>query len=89
MMYWQKELETLTREELEKLQLEGLKQTIKLASNSPFYKKQFEEHHITPESITSLADLQRIPFTTKDDLRANYPYDMAAIPLKECVRIHS
>ena len=79
----------MNREDLEKLQLERLKKTIEIAKNSPFYKKVFAENSITAHSIQSLEDLQKIPFTTKDDLRNNYPYDMAAIPLKNCVRIHS
>lgn len=89
MMYWQKDIETLNREDLEKLQLERLKKTIELAGHSSFYQKVFEENGITPNSILSLEDLQKIPFTTKDDLRNNYPFGMAAIPIKDCVRIHS
>lgn len=89
MMYWQKDIETMSRDSLEKLQLERLKQTISLAGNSPFYEKVFSQYGITPENIHSLDDLKKIPFTTKEDLRANYPYGMAAIPLKQCVRLHS
>ena len=86
-MYWQKELETMSRHELEQLQVERLKQTVAQALNSPFYKKQLKG--ITPDTIQSLGDLQKIPFTTKNDLRDNYPYGMAAVPLSEVVRIHS
>jgi len=86
-MYWQKELETMSRHELEQLQVERLKQTVAQALNSPFYKKQLKG--IAPDSIQSLSDLQKIPFTTKNDLRDNYPYGMAAVPLSEVVRIHS
>ena len=86
-MYWQKELETMSRHELEQLQADRLKQTVAQALNSPFYKKQLKG--ITPDSIQSLSDLQKIPFTTKNDLRDNYPYGMAAVPLSEVVRIHS
>ena len=89
MMYWQKDIETMSRADLEKFQLERLKQTIKHAENSPFYNKVFKEKGITPDSIQSLEDLQELPFTTKDDLRNNYPFGMAAIPIKDCVRIHS
>ena len=73
MEYWQKEIETMSREDLEKFQLERLKETIKLANNSPYYSKVFKENNITPDIIQSLDDLQKFPFTTKDDLRANYP----------------
>lgn len=89
MLYWQKDIETMSRDGLEKLQVERLKQTIALASHSPFYKKVFSDKGIIPDMIRSLDDLHKLPFTTKDDLRNNYPYGMAAIPLKECVRLHS
>ena len=57
--------------------------------NSPFYKKRFEENGLTPESIRSLEDLQKIPFTTKQDLRDNYPFGIASVPLEKAVRLHS
>ena len=85
MMYWQKDIETMSREELNKLQLERLKQTIELAGHSPFYSKVLKDNGITADSIQSLDDLQKIPFTTKDDLRNNYPFGMAAIPITDCV----
>ena len=89
MQYWQKEIETMPRKELEAFQLERLKETIQAAEKSPFYKKTFSDHQISADQIHSLADLQKLPFTTKDDLRANYPFNMAAIPIRECVRLHS
>ena len=89
MKYWQKDIETMSREKLNELQLERLKQTIKQAEHSPFYSRVFKENGITADGIKSLDDLKKIPFTTKDDLRANYPFGMAAIPIKDCVRIHS
>lgn len=89
MAYWQVDVETMSRAELEKQQVEGLKETIRLAENSAFYQKVFKEHHITADSIQSLEDLEKIPFTTKEDLRNNYPFGMAAIPLRQCVRLHS
>ena len=82
MEYWQKDIETMNREDLKKLQFERLRKTIEAAGNSPFYSKVFKENGITADSIQSLDDLQKIPFTTKDDLRNNYPYGMAAIPIK-------
>ena len=82
MMYWQKEIETMDRKDLVKFQLERLKQTIELAGNSPFYHKIFKEKGITPDSFQSLEDLQKLPFTTKDDLRNNYPFGLAAIPYR-------
>lgn len=89
MNYWQKDIETLNRISLEKLQLEKLKETITKADKSVFYNKLFKEKRIDSNSIQSLDDLKKLPFTTKEDLRANYPYGMAAIPLQKCVRIHS
>ncbi|GHT08418.1 phenylacetate-coenzyme A ligase [Bacteroidia bacterium] len=89
MEYWQKEIETLSREELEALQLKRLKHTLKLAENVPFYKKAFAEKGISTAGIHSLDDLRKLPYTTKEDLRNNYPYGLAAIPLKDCVRLHS
>lgn len=89
MEYWQKDIETMEREQLQELQLKRLKETVKLAVNSPFYKEVFEKNGLTPDSIQTLDDLQKIPFTTKNDLRTHYPFGMAAIPIQKCVRIHS
>lgn len=88
-MYLHKELETLTRPEIEKLQLQRLQKTVRHCMNSPFYKQRFAAHHLNPEDIRSLADLQKIPFTTKQDLRDTYPFGMASVPLEETVRLHS
>lgn len=88
-MYWQKDIETMNRYDLEKFQVERLKTTITLAGNSPFYKNLFAEKGITAESINTIEDIQKIPFTTKDNLRENYPFGMASIPMEKCVRIHS
>ncbi|MEG1581238.1 MAG: phenylacetate--CoA ligase [Bacteroidaceae bacterium] len=88
-MYLHKELETLTRPEIQALQLERLKTTVEHCMESPFYKKRFAEANLSPASIQSLDDLKKIPFTTKHDLRATYPFGMAAVPLRACVRLHS
>jgi phenylacetate-CoA ligase len=88
-MYLHKELETLTRPEIEALQLERLQKTVLHCMNSPFYKKRFEENGLTPYSIKSLDDLKKIPFTTKQDLRDNYPFGIASVPLEKAVRLHS
>ncbi|MEA4809518.1 phenylacetate--CoA ligase family protein [Macellibacteroides fermentans] len=89
MMYWQEEIETMNRSDLEELQLKRLKKTIESAKNSSHYGKLFSELNITSENIHALDDLRKIPFTTKDDLRNCYPFGMASIPLKDCVRVHS
>lgn len=88
-MYLHKEMELLSRSEIEALQLERLQLTLKRCMNSPFYKKRFEESHLKPSDINSLSDLQKIPFTTKQDLRDNYPFGLAAVPMDEVVRLHS
>lgn len=82
-------VEILSREDLKKLQFERLQKTILRALNVPFYQKAFRERGIAASDIKSLDDITKLPFTTKDDLRNNYPFGMAAIPLKDCVRVHS
>lgn len=88
-MYLHPELETMTRPEIEKLQMERLKTTLQRCMNAPFYKERFEEHGLKPEDIRSLEDLRKIPFTTKQDLRDNYPFGMSVVPLEQVVRLHS
>ncbi|MDR2497933.1 MAG: phenylacetate--CoA ligase [Tannerellaceae bacterium] len=87
--YWEKDIETISRTALEELQLASLRSTIAQAARSTFYHEMFDRHGISAEGISSLDDLRSIPFTTKEDLRKNYPYGMSAIPLRECVRLHS
>ncbi|MDR0538690.1 MAG: phenylacetate--CoA ligase [Tannerellaceae bacterium] len=89
MEYWKEEIETLSRPALEQLQVRRLQETLARASHSPFYKRMFAKKGIDAGSVRSLDDLKTLPFTTKDDLRNNYPYGFAAIPLKDCVRLHS
>lgn len=89
-MYWEKEYECMDREELQQLQLERLQSTLhRVYMNVPFYRKKFDELGIDPDDFTSLEDLRKLPFTTKDDLRDNYPYGLFAVPLREVVRIHA
>lgn len=89
-MYWEPEHETKGREELEQLQLERLQSTLhRVYLNVPFYRKKFDELGIDPDDFTSLEDVRKLPFTTKDDLRDNYPYGLFAVPLREVVRIHA
>jgi phenylacetate-CoA ligase len=88
-MYLHKELETLSRSEIEVLQLERLRKTVTHCMNSPFYRKRFEDKGLSPDSINSLDDLKKIPFTTKQDLRDNYPFGIASVPLEKAVRLHS
>lgn len=87
--YWQPQIETMPRKELEQLQLKKLRQTISIALNSKMYKHKFDELHVTPDSIKTLDDIRKIPFTTKQDLRDNYPFGLVCGDMKDAVRIHS
>ena len=87
--YFEPELETMSRDQLEALQLERLQKTVRHCMNSEFYCQRFKELGITPEDIRTLDDVQKLPFTTKEDLRNHYPFGLASVPLKECVRLHS
>lgn len=87
---WDPDAETMSREDLEQLQLERLQSTLnRVYKNVKFYRSRFDELGVEPADIRSRGDLEKIPFTTKDDLRDNYPYGMFALPLREVVRIHS
>ncbi|MFO7605751.1 MAG: phenylacetate--CoA ligase [Desulfurivibrionaceae bacterium] len=89
-MYWEEDKECISRADLEQLQLERLQATLyRVATHVPFYRKKFRELGIDPENFSSLDDLGQLPFTTKQDLRDNYPYDLFAVPLREVVRIHA
>ena len=84
------EFETLPREAISAIQLKRLKATLeKVYATVPFYRRKFDEAGVTPSDINSLSDLQRIPFTTKQDLRDNYPYGLFAVPMENVVRIHA
>jgi phenylacetate-CoA ligase len=82
--------ETIDRDDLEQVQVERLQATLNRArQNVAFYRESFERLGLDIEGIRSIADLQALPFTTKDDLRRSYPYGMFAVPLKDIVRIHA
>ncbi|WP_462355823.1 phenylacetate--CoA ligase family protein [Phocaeicola coprophilus] len=88
-MYLHPELETLSRSRLEKLQMERLQQTLARCMRIPFYKQRFAACGLRPEDIRTLDDVRKLPFTTKQDLRDNYPFGLSAVPLEEVVRLHS
>ena len=89
-MYWNKIVECADREYLRKIQLDRLKKTVqRVYQNVETYRTRMQEAGITPEDVQSLEDLQYLPFTTKADLRDNYPYGMFSSPLNEIVRIHA
>ncbi len=87
---WDPKAETMSREELEKLQLERLQATVRrVYERVPFYREKLDAAGIKPEDIRTLEDVQKLPFTCKDDMRAAYPYGLFAAPLKDIVRIHA
>ena len=89
-MIWDEEFETLPREALEALQLKRLAATLeRVYATVPFYKKKFGDAGFKPADVKSLKDLNRLPFTTKLDLRDNYPFGLFAVPLEQVVRIHA
>ena len=82
--------ERMSRDELEATQLRRLQQTVRNAyENVPFYRRSFDAAGVHPDDIRALADVARLPFTTKDDLRAEYPFGMFAVPRAEVLRIHA
>ena len=90
MSIWNKEFETMPREGLKELQGQRLRQAVEYVSKRvPFYQRKFKEAGIKPEDIHGLDDIGRLPFTTKGDLRNEYPFGMFAVPLEEVIRIHA
>ena len=88
--YWNKKIETMPRKELKEYQLKKLKAQVKHCyDNSAFYRKKLGEARVTPDSIRTLEDLRKIPFTVKNDLRDNYPLGMAAVKPGDIVEVHA
>ena len=89
-VYWNKKIEKATRDELKKHQFKLLKKIVKYCyDNSTFYRNKFKTAGITPDDITTLDDAQKIPFTSKFDLRDNYPFGMVTVPLADIVELHA
>ncbi|MDS1029342.1 phenylacetate--CoA ligase [Bacillota bacterium LX-D] len=89
-MIWDKEIECMSRKEMQDLQLKRLQETVsRVYDRVPFYRQSFDSLGVKPEDIQSLADLQKLPFTTKNDLRDNYPFGLLAVPKKDLIRIHA
>ena len=89
-MIFNEEFETLPREALEAIQLRRLQALVERVYNLvPFYRQKYDDAGVKPGDIKSLKDLQRLPFTTKQDLRDNYPFGMFAVPMEQVVRIHA
>jgi phenylacetate-CoA ligase len=88
--FWNREIEVMDRQSLELLQLQRLREVAAYALKTPFYQKRLSKAGIqTPEDLRSLADLRKIPFTVKDDLRQNYPKGLLAVDMEKVVRVHS
>lgn len=88
--YWQADIETMSRDDMKKLQNERLvKQVHHVYENVPYYKALMDEKGVTPDDIQSVDDLHKLPFLSKADLRQAYPFGLLAKPLSDCVRIHS
>ncbi|RLC92162.1 MAG: phenylacetate--CoA ligase [Chloroflexi bacterium] len=89
-MIWNPQYETMPRPQLEKLQLERLQALVaRVYEKVPFYRQALQERDLTPESIKSLADLSRLPFTVKQDFRDNYPLGLVAVPMDQVCRVHA
>jgi len=89
-LIWNEKYECMPREELQALQEERLRETVnRVFYEVPFYRRALQERGLGPDAVKSLKGLPRLPFTTKDDLRDNYPYGLFAVPLSEIVRVHA
>jgi phenylacetate-CoA ligase len=90
MEIWNRHFECMGRDELGRIQSERLLETVERAYfNVPYYRQKMQEAGLGPESIQSITDLHKLPFTTKSDLRDNYPFGLFAVPMSEIVRLHA
>lgn len=89
-MIWNESIECMDRESLRKIQSIRLKKTVeRVYHDTPFYRKKMQELGVTPDDINSIDDIVKLPFTTKYDLRDNYPFGLCAVPMSQIVRIHA
>ena len=88
-MFWHEEIETLNRAELEALQLNRLRETVRRLERVPFYRAKFRASRLKPEDLKTADDIRRLPFTTAADLRANYPNALLAVGRDEVLRLHT
>ena len=89
-MMWNEEIETMSRQDLEELQLKKLQATVKRAFNEiPYYNKKYSAAEVYPEDIECLKDIEKLPFLTKDDLRESYPFGLFAVEMSEIMELHS
>ena len=87
--YWEREAETLPRGTIEELQSKRLKETLLRVKSVKFYREKIGASSVDPEKLRSIDSLRALPFTTKADLRNQFPYGLLAVPLEECVRVHT
>ena len=89
-MIWNVLIEKANREEIKKIQSDGLVKMInRIYNNVPFYRKKFQDRGIEPKDITDVNQLKELPFTVKDDLRQNYPFGLFTVPQEKIVRLHA
>ena len=89
-MFWNEEIETMPRDELEEIQLKKLQEIVKRAFDKiPYYNKKYSDAEVYPEDIETLKDIEKLPFITKDDLRESYPYGLFAVDIKYIKELHS
>jgi phenylacetate-CoA ligase len=89
-MYWNRPIETMERVQLNELQTARLRELVAQVYNKvPFYREKVQQLGLLPEDIKGLGDIAKLPFTTKQDMRDNYPYGLFAVPMSEIVRIHA
>ncbi len=88
-MYWEKDIETMDRRELDSYQLNKLNETLQLAGRSPYYRSLSRREELNFKEIKSIEEIKELPFTTKKNLQDGFPYDFLAVDLKDVVRLHS
>ena len=89
-MIWNSSIECMDREQLHKIQSKRLVKMVDYVyHNTPFYRRKFQEMGLVPEDIRGIEDIGKLPFTDKLDLRDNYPFGLAAVPMSQIVRIHA
>lgn len=89
-MIWNRHFETMPREQMRQVQGERLRDAVeRIYYNVPYYREKMQQKGLGPEHIQSIDDLHKLPFTTKQDLRDNYPYGLFAIPMTEIIRVHA
>ena len=90
MEIWNRHFECMDRDGLRQIQSERLRETVeRVYFNVPYYRNKMQKAGLGPESIQTIDDIVKLPFTTKQDLRDNYPFGLFAVPMSEIVRVHA